>query len=135
MILCRSLEIVDSVDESLFTTLEWLSEEGYLQNNHYFTAGYPFSRSSRFVKVICSMKNLQTLQLWENELTFEDLARMFQSCPKITYLNITNFKFTMLEMFEQLKNQLRPGFQRLRSFAFATSFNKVSWPVIQETLT
>jgi hypothetical protein len=81
------------------------------------------------------MKNLQTLQLWENELTFEDLAHMFQSCPKIDYLHITDFKFTMLEMSEQLNNQLRPGFQRLRSFGFVTSFNKVSWPVIQETLT
>ncbi len=71
----------------------------------------------------------------DDELTLEDLAYVFQSCSKINNLYISKFEFAMFEMSEHLKNQLRLGFQRLRFFGFTSSINKVSWPVIQETLT
>jgi hypothetical protein len=141
MIQYRSLEInrqgyqEDSAEESLIIILEWLAAEGYLQNNHWLSVEFPCSRYSPFVKVICSMKNLQILRLSDNDLTLEDLAYVFQSCSKITNLYISKFEYAMFEMSEHLKNQLRPGFQRLRFFEFASSINKVSWPVIQETLT
>jgi hypothetical protein len=124
----------DSADESLII-LEWLAAGGYLQNNYWLLVEFSCSRSSPFFEVICSMKNLGTLRLMDDELTLEDLAYVFQSCSKINNLYISKFEFAMFEMSEHLKNQLRLGFQRLRFFGFTSSINKVSWPVIQETLT
>jgi hypothetical protein len=123
MILCRSLEITGLADESLFSILEWLSAEGYLQNNHQFVVKANCSRSSLFAKVICSMRSLETLRLWGNEPTLGDLAHIFQSCPQITNLFLKKIKYTMFGMSEQQKNQLRLGFQRLQCFAFSSSIN------------
>jgi hypothetical protein len=81
------------------------------------------------------MRNLKTLRLWGNELTLGDLAHVFQSCPQITNLFLDNFRYTMFEMSEQLKIQLRSGFERLQCFAFESSINIFLWPVVQETLT
>ena len=135
MFLCRSLKIISPADKSLFTILEWLAAQGYLQNNQQFVVKYDCSHTSLFVKVICSMRNLKTLLLRGNELTLGNLAHVFQSCPQIANLFLTNFKYTMFEMSEQLKNQLRSGFERLRCFAFVSSIDEFLWPVIQETMT
>ena len=110
--------------------------DGYLQNNHNLIVEFPRSSNSPFVKVVCSMKNLDTLRLSDSDLTLEDLAHVFQSCSKITRLHISKFEYTRFEISEHLKNQLRSGFQRLRFFGFTTSsINNDSWPLIQETLT
>ena len=93
------------------------------------------ARSSRFVELICPMKNLESLNLFENELTPDVLARVFQSCSKLTELNFTAFEFEMDGMGEDLKNQLRPGFQRLRFFELHGYIDPFSWPVIQEIFT
>jgi hypothetical protein len=92
-------------------------------------------RSSRFVEVICSMKNLEQLHLFDYELIPEVLARVFQSCSKITDLRITATEYEMFKMPDQLKSQLRPSFQRLRYFYFQCSIDNYSWLVIQEMLT
>ncbi len=138
---CRSLEInrqgfqEDSADNSLIIILKWLAAEGYLKNNHLLVVKIPCSRSSPLFEVICSMRNLQTLGLFDSELTLEDLACVFLSCSDITFLNISEHTCTMFKKFEHIKNQLRPGFQRLQYFALASPINNIVWPVIQETLT
>ena len=74
-------------DESLFKILERLAVERYLQNNRKFIATCNWSRTSRFVEVISSMKNLETLNSFGHYLTPEFLARVFQSCSKLIELD------------------------------------------------
>jgi hypothetical protein len=119
MNLYRSLIIERPPDESLLKLLEWLAEEGFLQNNlklHFW-----------------SMKNLEELDLFVYEP--EVLARVFESCSKITDLLIDTYEYETREMAEHLKNQLRSGFQRLRRFEFGCFIDNDSLPVIQEMLT
>ena len=122
--------------ESRLNVLERLAGEGYLQNNQQlieFESDY--SDIPSFVtKVICSMKNLEKLKL-ENFLTLEDLALVFQSCSKLIELNISAFKFEMDEIDEDVKNHLRPGFQRLRRLHLLCFIDSDSWPGFQEMLT
>ena len=122
-------------DESLFKILERLAVERYLQNNRKFIATCNWSRTSRFVEVISSMKNLETLNSFGHYLTPEFLARVFQSCSKLIELDIANFGRETREIAENLKNQLKSGFQRLRYFSFLCFITNDSWPRIQEMLT
>ena len=46
--------------------------------------------------MICSMRELETLNLWHTELTLEDLAHVFMSCSKITNLSI----WTIVQMVD-----------------------------------
>ena len=127
-------------DDSFLKILELLAEEGYLQNIRqflcYLTSAITlnFSRSSRFVELICSMTNLQTLDIVGRELTPDVVARVFQSCSKLTNLHIWIHNCKTLEMDEHLKNQLRSGFQRLRRLYLEYPHNG-TWPAIQEMLT
>ena len=135
MILYRSLKFKRLPDESLFKSLERLAAEGLLKNNRKLIVKFKRPRSSRFVEVICSMKNLEKLHFFYYELTLEILAHVFQSCSKITELRITDTEDEPLKMPEHLKNQLRSSFQRLRYFHFQCIILNKSWPVIQEMLT
>ena len=137
MILYRWLMIERLPDESNFNILERLAGEGYLQNTQKFTEleSY-FLHISPFVKVICSLKNLKKLDLYcECERTLEDLARVFQSCSKLTELNTSAFGCKMDEMTEDLIDKLRPGFQRLRRLDILCSINNDSWLGFQKMLT
>jgi hypothetical protein len=144
MNLNRSLSIERPPDESLLKILERLAGEGYLQSNRQFICYINWdqflmkldcSRSSRFVKLICSLKNLEKLNLFGYDLTLVDLSHVFQSCSKLTSLYVTTNEYKMLEMDEHLKNQLKPGFQRLRCLDLVCYIDNDSWPVIQEMLT
>ena len=66
MNLYRWLFIERPPDESFLKILERLAEEGYLQNNRKLDVDFDFSSNSRFVEVICSMENLETLNLGEH---------------------------------------------------------------------
>jgi hypothetical protein len=88
------------------------------------------------------MNNLEKLDLIYNELTLEDLAQLFRSCPKLNKLQLTNFQLRKEEeekdegIDEELKNQLRPGFQRLQHLNLIECVICInSWPDIQEMLT
>jgi hypothetical protein len=146
------LELERVPDESFRKILERLAGGGFLQNNRQFIvhvhwrlegAEFNWARSSRFIEVICSMKNLESLYLldhaWSSshELCMkpEDLALVFQSCSKITDLRITTTEDGMSKMPEHVKNQLRSSFQKLRYFGFRCFIDNDSWPVIQEMLT
>jgi hypothetical protein len=135
MIFYRSLWIIRLGDKNIFKILERLAEKGYLQNNQQFVEiqSCVFHMSS-FFEAICSMKNLATLNLDYN-LTLEDLAHVFQSCSKLTELRISASEFEMDEMDEDLFNQLRSGFQRLRCLDLEYFIDGDSWRGFQEMLT
>ena len=135
MNLYRSLVLTRLPDESLFKILERLAIEGYLLNNRKLFVTFKGSRSSRFDELICSMKNLEKLDLLSCDLTLEVLALVFQSCSKIIELNISIWGFKTPEVPEHLKNQLKSGFQRLRYFEFECLVEDDTWPVIQEMCT
>jgi hypothetical protein len=109
-------------DESLVKILERLAEEGCLQNNHKLDMRWPETEfDSRIVELICSMKNLENLDLSNHVLLPHVLAHILQSCSKITNLRLhmADFDCEIDEIFtmdEHLKSQLRPGFQRLQYF-------------------
>ena len=85
-------------------------------------------------RVIGSMNNLETLSLFEWNLTLtEDVPELFRSCPKLTRLRLKLVESQKLELNEELKNDLRPGFQRLRRFEFDWDMN--SGQVVQEIFT
>jgi pantothenate kinase len=115
--------------------LERLAEQGYLQNNRQLDAKLHCLRISRIIKLICSMKSLVTLDLMEQAVTLEDLARVFQSCPQLINLHVETKECQMSEKAEALKNQLRSGFQKLRRLDLVFSIDDDTWPVIQEMLT
>ena len=133
MNLYRSLVLTRLPDESLFKILERLANEGYLLNNREFIVTFE-SPSSRLNELICSMKNLEKLNLLSCELTIEALANVFQSCSKIIELNIMIWGLETREV-AYLKNQLIPGFQRLQYFEFQCLVEDDTWPVIQEMCT
>jgi hypothetical protein len=135
MNLYRSLMFKRLPDEIFLKILERLAEEGYLQNNRQLDLQFDCSCSSQFVKLISSMKNLETLRSFGKELTLEDLAHVFQSCSKITNLRINANGCKISEMAEHLKFQLRSGFQKLRRLRLVCFINNDSWPGIQEILT
>jgi hypothetical protein len=82
------------------------------------------------------MKNLEKLYLWDCELTLEQLAHLFWSCPKLVELSLKPFTCTQLGIDKKLKNHLRPGFRKLRRLELDDCrIYMKSWPVIQEMLT
>ena len=135
MNLYRSLVFARLPDESLFKILERLANEGYLLNNRKLIVKFGGAASSRFEKLICSMKNLETLNLHSYDVTLVVLAQVFQSCSKIIELNMWIWGFERREKAEHLKTKLKPGFQKLRYFAFECFIDYDSWPVIQEMCT
>ncbi len=130
----RSLLFKRPPDESLLKILELLAGGGYLQNNRRLDMAFNWSRSSRFVELICSMKNLEKLDTFEYDLTPDVLAHVFQSCSKLIELHIETY-YKTLEIAEHVNNQLRSGFQKLRCLYLVCFIDNDTWPVIQRMLT
>jgi hypothetical protein len=142
MIVDRSLKIKstylysgEATIDRLLNILQWLAEKGFLENTRQLIVTYNFSCSPRFVDVICSLENLEKLDLLGCKLSLEQLPRVFSSCPKLVELNLSPLTCHNWEMDKKLKNELRPGFHRLRIFKFECDIDNDSWPVIQEMLT
>ena len=76
------------------------------------------------------MKNLEKLTL-RTELPVKDLAHVFQSCTNLIELNTNGSRFEMAGMDEDLINQLRAGFQKLRCFNIDCFIVNDTWPGIQ----
>jgi hypothetical protein len=144
MFLDRSLSDQSYGDEPIYVnrliTLRRLADGGYFQNTRQMKATNRWPSIPRFFRVICSMTNLEKLELlgWKLILTEEDLVRLFQSCPKLTELHLRlrdsgRFDRHMLETNEEVTNELRPGFERLRLFELQWHID--SWPVIQGIFT
>ena len=148
MILDRSLTIrsenviyycdLKDMAQSRMIILERLADEGCFQNNRrmFVKSVRPFI--ARLFQVIRPMNNLEKLHLLECKLTLiEDIRQLFRSCPKLTGLRVRLFDPNRVErerfkqMNEELKNELRSGFQRL----FELHWIIDSCPVIQEIFT
>ncbi len=80
------------------------------------------------------MTHLGKLNLLDWHLTLaKGVPKLFQSCPTLIELRLRIVKSQELEMNEELKNELRPGFQRLRLLELKWHID--SWPVLQEIMT
>ncbi len=122
-------------DESRLIILDRLADGGYFQNNRQLILSSWWSSISRLFQVISYMTHLEKISLlhWKLKLTLtEDLLQMFRSCPKLTELHLQLVERRKLEMGEELKNELRSGFQRLQLFELHWYID--SWPAIQEIL-
>jgi hypothetical protein len=112
--------------------LERLADGGYLKNSRRMNAQW--HSIPPLFRVIRSMNNLESLRLFMCELTLtEDVPQLFRSCPKLTELRVRLVESQKLEMNEDLKNELRSGFQRLRLVELHWDID--SWPLIQEMFT
>ena len=109
--------------------LERLSNGGLLKNNRQMVVKMQWPSNRQLFRVIGSMNNLETLSLFEWNLTLtEDVPELFRSCPKLTRLRLKLVESQKLKMNEELKNKLRSGFQRLKIFELKWDIN--SWPLI-----
>ena len=119
--------------ESRLIALERLVEGGNFLNVRQMIASSWWPSIPRFFRVICSMTNLEKIELMNLEMALieEDLARLFRSCPKLTELHLALCDLP-LETNEELKNELRSGCQRLKIFEL--HWDIVSCPIIQEIL-
>jgi hypothetical protein len=80
------------------------------------------------------MNNLEKLELLNLELTLtKNVPQLFRSCPKLTEMRLKLAETQKLEMGEELENELRLGFQRLRRLELDWDID--SWPVVQEMFT
>jgi hypothetical protein len=121
-------------DESCRIILDQLADGGYFQNNRQLILSSWWSSISRLYQVISYMTHLEKISLLHWKLTLaEDLLQMFRSCSKLTELHLKLVESQKLEMGEELKNELRSGFQRLQLFELHWYID--SWPAIQEILT
>jgi hypothetical protein len=133
----RSLETGSFRDHRLIP-LEQLADGGHFQNTRQMKVHSWWLSHLRLHRVICSMANLEKLEVCSLTLTEEDLAQLFQSCPKLNELRSrlcfeTSIKHKTLEIGEDLKNELRSGFERLRLFDLHNYIG--SWPAFQEMFT
>ncbi len=78
------------------------------------------------------MRKLDTLKLFDFEITVEQLSTLFQSCPELVELNVKLDVRQKLEMDYCLKNELRTGFQKLKLLTFCGHIDNDSWPAIKE---
>jgi hypothetical protein len=68
----------DETTESLLNIFNQLAEGGFLKNNRIFTLKeLDWSLNDQFIRDICSMKNLERLDLLDCELTRRDLLNVF----------------------------------------------------------
>ena len=126
--------------EHRLITLERLADGGYFENTRKVIMDSWWPSIPRFFRVICSMTSLEKLGLmsWKLLLTEKDLAKLFLSCPRLTELHLSlsdsiRFDRQMLEANEELENELRSGFERLKLFELQCHVD--SWPVIQTIFT
>ena len=120
-------------DKSRLNTLEWLVDRGYFQNNRQMIVN-SWWQSIRFFRFILSMNNLAKLSLlhWTLILT-QAVPQLFRSCPKLTELHLRLLESQELEMNEDLKNELRTGFQKIRLCELICKIG--SWQIMQEMFT
>jgi hypothetical protein len=114
--------------------LERLAARGFFKNNRQMIVSSSWPCIPRLCRILCSMADLETLNLlnWKLRLT-QDVPQLFRSCPKLTELHLKIDGRQRLKMNEEIKNELRPGFQRLRLFELEWGIN--SLPVVEEIFT
>jgi hypothetical protein len=79
----------DETTKSLVNILHHLAEDRFLESNRILTLReLDWSHNDQFIQVICSMKKLERLDLWDCELTIDNHISVFLSCPKLVELRI-----------------------------------------------
>ena len=137
---CRSMFLrrpinVRKPSHSHLKIFEQLAEDGFLRNNRSLTVFESIPRRKKFFLSVCSMSNLEVLEMHDCKLIFDDLALLFKSCPRLTKLCLNPFKCNKLGWDQDMKNSLKPGFQRLKFFRLEGYVPEDSWSVIQEIFT
>jgi hypothetical protein len=138
VILNRSLKYrwpyYELTDKKRLIILKRLAAGGFFKNNCQMIVeiSWRWPSISRFYQVLPSMAHLEKLSLlnWKLRLT-QDVPKLFQSCPKLSELHLKLDEG--LEIDEELKNELRSGFQRIRLLELHWDIS--AWPVIQELFT
>ena len=138
MILDRSLKdrtyYYKQKRENRLITIERLVEGGFFQNNRQMIVSLHWPSLPRLLPVLHSMNNLEKLSLLEWKLTLtQDVPQLLRSCPNLTELRIKLVERQKVEIGEELENELRPRFERLRLFELEWDMD--SWLVIQEMFT
>jgi hypothetical protein len=124
----------EDIHDSRLKVLERLATGGFFKNNRQMIVYFNWKSIPRLFRVLRCMNNLETLSLLDWELTLtEDVPQFLQSCPKLTALRIRLLEIEKLEMNNDLKNELRSGFQRLQLLEL--KWDTDSWPVIQDIFT
>ena len=130
-IIGRSSSFNETKHHSYLNTLKRLVDGKYFQNNRQIIVNSWGPSLYRLCRMICSMTMLEKLTFvdWERtpgtihsysyfDLTEEDLARFFQSCPKLTELRTRLLHLYKIdqkfEMGEELGNEFWSGCQGLR---------------------
>jgi len=121
---------------SRLTILERLVDGGFFKNNRQMIVSCRWPSIYRLCQSLRSMTHLETLNVlhWTLRLK-QDVPQLFRSCPKLTELRLKLAEAQNFEMGEELKNELRSGFQRLRLVELHWDIPADSWPVVQEMFT
>ena len=111
---------------------------GFFKNNRQMIleGSWSWPCIPRFYEVLRSMAHLEKLSLLNRKLGLaQDVAELFRSCPKLTelHLKLDDWLNDRMEIDEELKNELRSGFQRIRLLEL--HWGNFAWPVILELFT
>ena len=141
----RSFEIAKSDEKSLearencLKILARLAEEGIFENVSQLIVKSKRLFSPRFFQICCSMSNLEKIEIRNPNVQFADVAHFFRSCPNIIELKLVNMKvafpFGEFEIDEDLKNQLKLGFQRLQRVELRCNVQYSSREIFLQILT
>jgi hypothetical protein len=141
----RSFEIAWSDDNSLeaceksLKILERLADEGFFENIFQLIVTAKRLLSPRVFRILCSMSNLEKIEIWDPNVQFTNLAHFFRSCPNIIELKFVNmnvdFSMAKFKINKDLINQLNLGFQRLQRVELKCDVHYESWRMFLKILT
>jgi hypothetical protein len=140
----RSFKIARSGDNSFeacenrLKILERLAQEGIFENVSQLIVKAEKLFSLRFSQIVCSMSNLEKIEIRDRKVQFADLAHFFRSCPKLIKLKLVdmNVDFPMGKFkIVDLNNQLKLGFQRLERVKLKCNVHYDSWRMFLKILT
>jgi hypothetical protein len=122
--------------ETCLIILERLVDRGFFQNNRQMVVKWDWPSIPGLFRIFRSMAELEKVNLFSCSLTRTDhLPQLFRSCPKLIELHLSLYENPNLEMNEELKNELRSGFQRLRLLELRSYIYPPQPHIIQEIFT
>jgi hypothetical protein len=90
----------DETTESLLYIFFQLAQGGFLNTNRIFILHeLDWSHDDQFIRDICSMKNLESLDLLDCELTMKDLGSVLRSCSGLTKLCLKGMEMSLERKF------------------------------------
>jgi hypothetical protein len=89
-----------------------LIKSGVLENLRHLDVKYYLTPELELVKSICSFKHLETLSILEKTFKWQDVAQVFQHCPKLSQLTLYAPR-EVGDEFKTYQNQIRSGIRNL----------------------